>query len=60
MNKKRKLTTESTYHDMLGRIEQQFDHAEDTKSKTFFMRLDLHYPQEMDVPQDNRHHPSSL
>ena len=54
-------TTESTYHncpimtdkqrnlscniDILKEIERQFDHAEETKSKVFFMRLDIRFPE---------------
>ncbi len=71
MQIKRNLTTSPQFHglpiltnadrgeavdtDILSRIERQFEHAEATKTKTFFMRLDLHYPQTMDVPQDNDH-----
>ena len=71
MSRQRKLTTAPTYHNMpiltnadrgeaidmsiLGRIERQFDYAEATKSKNLFMRLDFHFPLEMDVPQDNEH-----
>ena len=54
-------TTESTYHNypimtdkernlscntkILNEIERQFDYAEETKSKVFFMRLDVRFPE---------------
>ena len=71
MQTKRKLTTSPEYHGysiltdqerglsadvaILQRIEAQFDYAEREKSKTFFYRMDLHYPLSMDVPNDNNH-----
>lgn len=70
--RKRNLTTKPTYHsypiltdakkglatdtDILRNIEAQFRYAERTKSKAYFMRFDLHFPQEgMAVSPDNRH-----
>ena len=41
--------------DILQRIDNQFHYAEDTKSKTFFFRFDLHFPKNMQVPADNEH-----
>ena len=41
--------------DILQRIEKQFNYAEDSKSKTFFFRFDLHFPKDMKVPSDNEH-----
>ena len=40
---------------ILDRIDAQFNYAENSKSKTFFFRFDLHFPQEMQAPQDNEH-----
>ena len=71
-SRKRNLTTKPTYHaypiltdekkglaadtDILSNIEAQFRYAERTKSKAYFMRFDLHFPQEgIAVPPDNRH-----
>ena len=41
--------------DILRNIEAQFNYAEDTKSKAFFYRLDLRYPDGASVPNDNKH-----
>ena len=57
-------TTENTYHNysimtdkernlscntkILNEIERQFDYAEETKSKVFFMRLDVRFPEGYD------------
>ncbi len=42
--------------DILQRIEKQFNYAEDSKSKTFFFRFDLHFPQNiLQIPSDNSH-----
>ena len=59
-----KTTTEETYHGypimtdkereltcdtkILNEIERQFDYAEETKSKVFFMRYDIRFPGEYD------------
>lgn len=56
-----KTTTEETFHDypimtdqqrglacdtkILNEIERQFDYAEETKSKVFFMRYDIRFPE---------------
>lgn len=69
--KTRNLTTKPTYHsypvltdakrglaidtDIMSNIEAQFNYAEDTKSKVFFYRLDLRYPDGASVPNDNNH-----
>ena len=69
-SRKRNLTTTPIFHsypvltdakrglaidtDILRRIEAQFNYAEDTKSKVFFYRLDLRYPEGMAAPADNR------
>ena len=71
MNRKRNTTTSSTFQgypiltdaekelaidtDIMQKIVKQFDFAEYDKSKVFFFRFDLHFPQEMQVPQDNEH-----
>ena len=71
MNKKRKTTTEPEYHSLpiltdtakglaadigiLERIERQFDHAVSEKDRAFVFRMDLHFPEGMDVQKDNGH-----
>ncbi|MBQ7179392.1 MAG: hypothetical protein IJS08_18390, partial [Victivallales bacterium] len=40
---------------ILDRINAQFNYAEDSKSKTFFFRFDLHFPHDMQIPSDNSH-----
>ncbi len=71
MQSKRKTTTDSTYQgypvltdekrglaidtDIMEKIVNQFDYAEYDKSKVFFFRFDLHFPQGMQAPEDNDH-----
>lgn len=71
MQSKRKTTTDSTYQgypiltdadkglaidtDIMKKIINQFDYAEYDKSKVFFFRFDLHFPQDMQAPPDNEH-----
>ena len=52
-----KATTEETFHGypimtdnaiVLNEIERQFDYAEETKNKTFFMRYDIRFPERFD------------
>lgn len=71
MQRKRNTTTASTFQgypiltdekkrlaidtDIMEKIVNQFDYAEQNKSKTFFFRFDLHFPLGMQVPPDNEH-----
>ena len=71
MQSKRKTTTDSTYQgypiladadrglaidtDIMQKIINQFEYAEYDKSKVFFYRFDLHFPKDMEAPQDNEH-----
>ena len=64
-----KTTTEETYHGypimtdktrglacdakVLNEIERQFDYAEETKSKVFFMRYDIRFPERFDHADNN-------
>ena len=41
--------------DLLQKIANQFQYAEDTKSKTFFFRFDLHFPRDIKISSDNGH-----
>ncbi len=71
MKKRRTLATENTYNGypimtdkdkglqadtkILSMIKDQFEYAEATKSKIFFMRLDIRFPVEETIPTDNQH-----
>ncbi len=68
--KTRRTTSKTTYKDypimtdktrgleadkkILKSIYDQFQYAEQTKSKIFFMRIDLTFPADMTIPTDNR------
>lgn len=39
---------------ILNKIKDQFDHAEDSKSKTFFMRYDIRFPDGINEHSDNK------
>ncbi len=71
MKKRRSTTTDSTYNGypimtdkdkgykadrkILEKIEEQFQYAEDTKSKILYMRLDVRFPLGMTIPESNEH-----
>ena len=72
MQSKRNTTTASTFQgypirtdekrglaidtELMQKIINQIDYAEQDKSKVFIFRFDLHFPQqEMQAPQDNEH-----
>ena len=71
MQSKRNTTTDSTFQgypiltdaerglaidtDIMQKILDQFDYAEQNKSKELFYRFDLHFTQGMQVPPDNEH-----
>ena len=49
-DKERELTCDTK---ILNEIERQFDYAEETKSKVFFMRYDIRFPERFDHADNN-------